>query len=571
VSRRAARWLGVALLVGARTAAAQPYAVTLTLANPTVARDDDFGLALAASGRNLLVGVPLDDTAGQDAGAAYFLDGGTGALVRTLVSPAPVPSGLFGRSVAVAGAQLVVGAPAEGTPQAAGVVHLFDGATGSFVRTLANPTPDPNDVFGFAVAAAAASVAVGAPLDAGGAGAVHVFDPSTGAFLRTLTSPGAAAGDEFGFAVAAIGSDLLVGAPFEAAGPAAAGAAYLFDGTTGAFLRRFTSPAPTANSNFGAAAAAFGANVLVGAPSDGGSGAAYLFDATTGTLLRTFRSPHAAAGDGFGTALAAVGGTVAIGVPYDDSAARDAGALFLFDGTTGALLQELPDPAGKAADFFGVSLAATGATVAAGAIGTDAGATDAGAAYLLDPCGCDPCHACVALAGCVAHVASDCRPAAPGKSTLSLHDSIAAKRRLAWSWRGAGTTTAADLGDPLRTTGYTLCLFDGAQDSPVVRFLAGVPAGGTCGGKPCWKASGRKGFRFRSKPPTAQGVSGLSLRAGRTARIVASAQGPGLALPALPFAPPVTVQLKASDGPCWDARFTRPRANKRGRFRAQSG
>jgi len=63
VSRRAAAWLGLAPVVGARAAAAQSYAVPLTLANPTVARDDDFGLALAASGHDVLVGVPLDDTA----------------------------------------------------------------------------------------------------------------------------------------------------------------------------------------------------------------------------------------------------------------------------------------------------------------------------------------------------------------------------------------------------------------------------------------------------------------------------------------------------------------------------
>src|SRR5439155_22782351 len=63
VSRRAAGWLGVARVVGARAAAAQSYAVSFRLANPTVARDDDFGLALAASGHDVLVGVPLDATA----------------------------------------------------------------------------------------------------------------------------------------------------------------------------------------------------------------------------------------------------------------------------------------------------------------------------------------------------------------------------------------------------------------------------------------------------------------------------------------------------------------------------
>ena len=69
------------------------------------------------------------------------------------------------------------------------------------------------------------------------------------------------------------------------------------------------------------------------------------------------------------------------------------------------------------------------------------------------------------------------------------------------------------------------------------------------------RATGRKGFRFRTKPPTSEGLSSLSLRA----------------LPAISLAPPVTLQLKASDGRCWDARFTRPRVNRPGRFQAQSG
>ena len=52
--------------------------------------------------------------------------------------------------------------------------------------------------------------------------------------------------------------------------------------------------------------------------------------------------------------------------------------------------------------------------------------------------------------------------------------------RRAAGWRGMALVVGA-----LHTTAYTLRLFDGAEDSPVVRLHAGAPAGETCSGKPC--------------------------------------------------------------------------------------
>src|SRR5436309_13584 len=60
-----------------------------TLLDPTPAENDFFGSAVTLAGGNLLVGSRFDDTAASDAGAAYLLDAATGALLTTLLDPAP--------------------------------------------------------------------------------------------------------------------------------------------------------------------------------------------------------------------------------------------------------------------------------------------------------------------------------------------------------------------------------------------------------------------------------------------------------------------------------------------------
>jgi hypothetical protein len=61
-------------------------------------------------------------------------------------------------------------------------------------------------------------------------------------------------------------------------------------------------------------------------------------------LLRTFHSPTPAAGDSFGAAFAALGSDrLLVGAPYDDTAATNAGAVYLFH-TNGTLLATFTNP-----------------------------------------------------------------------------------------------------------------------------------------------------------------------------------------------------------------------------------
>ncbi len=150
----------------------------------------------------------------------------------------------------------------------------------------------------------------------------------------------------------------------------------------------FGNPAPAGNDQFGRAVASFGADrVLIGAhladttASDGG--AAYLFN-INGNLLATFANPHASTTDYFGYALASVGDQqVLIGAYLEDGGVLDSGRAYLFD-TNGVLVTTIANPKPAELDFFGFAVAGVGADhVLIGAFQADAGAKDAGTAYLF--------------------------------------------------------------------------------------------------------------------------------------------------------------------------------------------
>jgi len=309
-----------------------------------------------------------------------------GDLLRMFQKPTPAANDDFGCSVAAVGNKILIGAYRDNAGATdAGAAYLFDGSTGALVRTFLNPTPAADDWFAWSVAAVSDNVLIGAPYKNTGAtdaGATYLFDGSTGVLLRTFLNPTPGESVGFGCSVAAVGDNVLVGAYGADAG---AGAAYLFDGSTGALLRTFLNPTPDAVDYFGNSVAAVGNNVLVAARGDdtgaANAGAAYLFDGSTGALLRTFLNPTPAAGDEFGCSVGTVGNNILIGANGDDAGA---GAAYLFDGSTGALLLTFLNPTPAASQWFGFSVAAVSDNVLIGAPWDDAGATDAPAAYLFD-------------------------------------------------------------------------------------------------------------------------------------------------------------------------------------------
>jgi len=396
------RWLGVSALtlLLAGGAGAAPFASPLTLANPTGATGDYFGAALAAGGSLLAVGAPRDDAGAVDAGVVHLFDAGSGALLRTVANPAPAVGDRFGAALAVLPSVLAVGAPHanSGAPHS-GTVYVVNPTSGAQVRAIADPTPAFDDLFGAALAVTGTRLVVGAPgvgTQPAAAGAAYVVDPASGAVAQTLASPASNAYDAFGQAVAADAATVVVGAPLaDPTGVANAGAAFVFDAGSGALRATLTPPRVRAGATFGAAVAAGGGVIAVGAPLDvvgtAATGAVYLFDAATGAYRRALANPDAQPDARFGASVAIVGTTVLVGAPLDDTAAgSDVGRAFLFDATTGALVATFDDPNGGQSDQFGATVGGAGTSVVIAALFDDGGAPDAGAVHLFVDLGPPP-------------------------------------------------------------------------------------------------------------------------------------------------------------------------------------
>jgi hypothetical protein len=81
-----------------------------TLGNPTPVASDLFGDSVVLSGNLAVVRAVKNDASATEAGSAYIFDVTAGALLQTLNNPNPSYQGWFGRSVAVTGSTVLVGA-----------------------------------------------------------------------------------------------------------------------------------------------------------------------------------------------------------------------------------------------------------------------------------------------------------------------------------------------------------------------------------------------------------------------------------------------------------------------------
>jgi hypothetical protein len=156
-------------------------------------------------------------------------------------------------------------------------------------------------------------------------------------------------------------------------------------------------------------------------------------------------------------------------------------------------------------------------------------------------------------------------PVKSGKSKLGVKISSKGAKddQMLWNWATGGATAVSQFGNPLASDGLAFCIFDRSQATPSLLFRADVAGGGMCGTKPCWVANRDKGFTFASKTGNANGVVGLKLMSGLAgkAKIQLKGQGVGLSkrrfgLPKLPLDVPLTVQLQADTGACWQANFS---------------
>lgn len=377
--------------------------------NPTPAAGDSFGQTIAAlSNDRVLVGVP---SANGGVGEVVLLNASTGAVLRTFTHPNP-GAHTAGVALAFGGAVTAIGTDkvligAEGADTAAtdaGEAYLFDVNTGNLLRTFLNPSPGAGDAFGGRVAALGTTqLMIAADRDDPGgtvdAGTFYLFDVATGNLVRTFNRTTPVAGERFGLWLAPMGTNqILVGTPqgeirpsfadgsfeIDASGP---GAVYLYDAGTGAVVRTFANPTPVTGDLFGWQVAAVGTSkVVIAAPGDEDSnntGAAYLFDATTGNLLQTYTNPQSLL---LGLSVGSAGNDrFFIGSPGDlagDGSMR--GAVYFVDLTANEVLR-IEGPRAQDRLGFGASVAGlTPTKLLVGAPGDNTGAAQAGAGFYYD-------------------------------------------------------------------------------------------------------------------------------------------------------------------------------------------
>ena len=164
---------------------------------------DWLGYSVDLDGDVAIVGAPLDDDQGSDAGVAYVYDLTTGFLIHELLPDDGAANDRFGHSVAMHGSLAVVGALYDDDNGASsGSAYLFDTATGQQLDKLVPSDGEANDEFGRAVAIDGSRVLVGSYHDddnGSQSGSAYEYDtcPST---LTLDVAPGVAvAGDAVSF------------------------------------------------------------------------------------------------------------------------------------------------------------------------------------------------------------------------------------------------------------------------------------------------------------------------------------------------------------------------------------
>lgn len=288
---------------------------------------DWFGDAVDVSGGTVVVGAPAVSVLSSGIGAVYVFTRTAHGWreLSALVGPHPAPADMFGVSVAVSGQEVVVGAPGEAGKT--GAAYVFTRDRGGWQTTdLRASDTTAKDEFGDAVGISGGTVVVGAFAHGSLTGRAYVFTRGARGWHESaeLAGSGTVSGDGFGVSVALAGGTIVVGAGLVAGG---AGRAYVFaKGARGweqtAELRGRDT---VADDGFGDSVAIGGGTIVAGAFGHASSsGRAYVFVESGRRWHQSaeLMGADTVAGDHFGYSVAVAGDLVVAGASYHGSAGR---------------------------------------------------------------------------------------------------------------------------------------------------------------------------------------------------------------------------------------------------------
>ena len=217
------------------------------LLSPDIYSYTAFGSSIALQGNNLLIGQEGAHVHGHTAGAAYLFknNGADDFVFQTSLKPALIGTyEHMGRSVAIDGDYIALGAPREYSATEAGIVYLFkfNGSGYDQLPSVQASDSSINDFFGYNVALKGNRLLVGAYLADGGGdntGAAYVFtNDGSDTFVEQaiLHDPGGATNDYYGQTVALSDDYVLVGARSKRY----YGAVFVYKETSAGQYREFT-------------------------------------------------------------------------------------------------------------------------------------------------------------------------------------------------------------------------------------------------------------------------------------------------------------------------------------------
>jgi hypothetical protein len=373
--------------------------------NPFVEFGESISLDRGSTVLTLAVGAPLSDVNGLDAGRVYLYKRTRGTPFWTSVDSLDASDAaggdVLGRSVSVTSIdgnpRVIAGAPGVDLRGVdAGAAYIFEDSASVWTEAHQQLPydDDPFDRFGESVAIEGAQMLVGAPGDDGenlDAGALYAFEKIGGIWspsekVAFPVAPILLEGDAFGTSVAISGDRAIVGAPLDDFGGIDAGAVYLFERVGGVWTEvdhAVIASDASAGARFGTSVDIDGDLAIVGSP---GSNAAYIFLAG-GSRLSEFRKlVGVTAGFGsrdFGASVSIRGDRAVVGDPREQSTpfpGYRAGGVYVFDGSSGWIQEaRLSPPGSPGAIYFGASVATDGDVVV---IGAPRFSSSSGRAYL---------------------------------------------------------------------------------------------------------------------------------------------------------------------------------------------
>jgi len=354
---------------------------------------------IALCDKYAVVGTPNEDDVGvSNVGVVYIFDADItsstyGTLLRTIENPndnGGTRIDNFGSVVAVTDNYLVVGASEEDTGASnAGIVYIFNPATGALLHTLDNPNPVADDYFGNSVAITDNYVAVGCvqydSATYNNEGRVYIFSPSTGSLLRTIDNPksisdysGGWTNDVFGKLVSLTDNHLVVTCRGTNTAGFIVGGFYIIDPSNGNVLHSVISPTGNEQAGFGVTLDTSDKYIIVGAYElDGGgasnSGGAWIYDINTAELLYTLTNPNDYGtdfDDYFGSSVSITDQFAVVGArvedsprQYDGATVFFAGVAYVYDLLDGSVIETILNPSAntdQGIDYFGTSVAIHG-------------------------------------------------------------------------------------------------------------------------------------------------------------------------------------------------------------------